>query len=317
MARLLRQLEGSPIDVIHHRVGPRAALGQQLNQGEALEGVDGGDDQDIQGGGHHLGPLHLPEDLETGGPVHLGGLHQGLVHIAQGGDVQHDGLTHGGGEEDQDDAPEGVSGIAHPVDVLLNQARALEDVVEDAGVVVVHPLPHHGDGHGAGDHGEIEDAAEGGEDGPAEPVDGGGDPQGEGAHRRDADDDDDKGVFQRLKEGLVLKQPGKVGEADEIAEHARVVHIGVGQAGDDADDHGNDHKAEEENQAGQQEQIAGDVFPPLEGAAHGTGGLFCQSQTLLYNWNQALKRAGSSGKEHAPLPPFAGEGRRTLYRFDD
>ena len=179
-----------------------------------------------------------------------------MVHIAQGGDVENDGLAHGGGEEDQDDAPEGVFGIAYPVDVLLNQAHALEDVVEDAGVVVVHPLPHHSHGHRAGDHRQVEDAAEGGEDGSLQLIDGGGDPQGEGAHRRDADDDDNKGVFQRLKEGLIPEQPGKVGEADEAAEHVGVVHIGVGQAGDDADDHGDDHKAEEEDQAGQQEQIA-------------------------------------------------------------
>ena len=50
VARLLCQFEGGPVDVIHHRVGPRAALGQQLNQSEALEGVDGGDDQNVQRG---------------------------------------------------------------------------------------------------------------------------------------------------------------------------------------------------------------------------------------------------------------------------
>ena len=106
-----------------------SAGGEQLNQREALEAVDGGDDQDVQGGGHDLGPLHLPEHLEVGGAVHLGGLHQGLVHITQGGDVQHDGLAHRGGEQDQDDAAQGKLGIAQPVDVLLPQPQVGAHVV--------------------------------------------------------------------------------------------------------------------------------------------------------------------------------------------
>ena len=46
-----------------------------------------------------------------------------------------------------------------PVDALLQDARAGEHAVENAAVVVIHPLPHHRHGHGAGDHRQIEDAA--------------------------------------------------------------------------------------------------------------------------------------------------------------
>ena len=45
-------------------------------------------------------------------------------------------------------------------DVLVNEAQSLAQIVEDAVVVVVHPLPHHGNGDRAGDHGQVEHAAE-------------------------------------------------------------------------------------------------------------------------------------------------------------
>ena len=103
MSGLFRQLEGGVVDIVHHRVGAGAALCQQLDQRKALEGVDGGDDQDVQGGGHDGRPLDLPEALEGGSTVHLGRFHDGLVHVAQGRDIQHDGLAHRGGDQDQDD----------------------------------------------------------------------------------------------------------------------------------------------------------------------------------------------------------------------
>ncbi len=48
----------------------------------------------------------------SGGTVHLGSLDQRLVDVAQGGNVQNNGLADGGGEQDQDDAAQGVSGVA-------------------------------------------------------------------------------------------------------------------------------------------------------------------------------------------------------------
>ena len=77
-----------------------------------------------------------------------------------------------------------------------------------------HPLPHHGDRHGAGDHGQVEDAAECGEQHAVEPVDGRGHPQREGAHGGDADQHDHEGVNQRIDEGLVA------GQLDEVAQRA-------------------------------------------------------------------------------------------------
>src|SRR5699024_3135036 len=144
-------------DVVHQGAGgaQRAAAGQQLDQRKALEAVDGGDDQDVQGGGHDLGPLDLPEDLQAGGAVDGGGLLQGLVHVAQGRHVQDDGLADGGGEQDHDDAPDGGAGVAQPV-----KAGGAKDLVQQAVVGVEHPFPHHGDGHRAGDHRQVEHAPE-------------------------------------------------------------------------------------------------------------------------------------------------------------
>ena len=53
------ELECSVVDVVHDGIGAvvGAAGGQQLDQCEALEGVDGRDDQDVQGGGMMAGHL--------------------------------------------------------------------------------------------------------------------------------------------------------------------------------------------------------------------------------------------------------------------
>ncbi len=84
----------------------------------------------------------------------------GLVHIAQCGDVQNDGLAHGGSQQDEDDAAQSEPLIAQPVDVLVDETERFAQIVEDAVVVVVHPLPHDGNGDRTGDDGEIEHAAE-------------------------------------------------------------------------------------------------------------------------------------------------------------
>ena len=134
----------------------------------------------------------------------------GGVHVAQGGDIQHNGLPHRGGEQNDDDTPQGVLAIPQPVDVLFDEAGALQDKVQDTSVVIVHPLPHHGDGHRAGDHRQVKDAPEGGEHRAAELINSGGDPEGKGTDGGNADDYDNKGVAQRLQEGLIAKELLKV-----------------------------------------------------------------------------------------------------------
>ena len=91
-----------------------------------------------RGGGHNGGPLDLPEALEIRCAVHLSGFHDGLIHIAQRRNIQHDGLADGGGEQDEDDAAQCILFIAQPVDVLVDEAHSLAQIVEDAVVVVVH-----------------------------------------------------------------------------------------------------------------------------------------------------------------------------------
>ena len=164
----------------------------------------------------------------------------------------------------QDDAAQSKALIAQPVDVLVNEAQSLAQIVEDAVVVVVHPLPHHSDGNGAGDHRQVEHAAEKA-GGPLRQVyDGGRNPQREDAGDGHRHDDDDKGVFQCAQEDGVSKQGLVVGHAHK---DVCTVHGGVKKAGDHAEDHGVDDEAQEEDQAGQQETIGGEGFTPDQGAA--------------------------------------------------
>ena len=259
-------LEGGVVDVVHDGIGlvVGAAGSQQLDQCKALEGVDGGDHQNVQGGGHDGGPLDLPEALEIVCTVHFGSFHDGLIHVAQCRNIQHDGLAHRGGEQDQDDAAQSEPLVTQPVDVFVDEAQALAQVVEDAVVVVVHPLPHHSNGDRAGDHGQVEHAAEQA-GGPLRQVyDGGRHPQREDAGDGHRHDDDDKGVFQCAQEDGVSKQGLVVGHAHK---DVCTVHGGVKKAGDHAEDHGVDDKAQEEDQAGQQETIGGEGFTPDQGAA--------------------------------------------------
>ena len=190
-------LEGGVIDVVHDGIGlvVGAAGSQQLDQCKALEGVDGGDDQNVQSGGHNGGPLDLPEALEVGSAVHLGSFHDGLIHVAQCRNVQHDGLTYGGGEQDQDDTAQCKPLVTQPVDVLVQKAKALAQIVEDAVVVIVHPLPHHGNSNRAGDHGQVEHAAEKACRPLRQVYDGGGHPQREDAGDGHRHNDDDEGVL--------------------------------------------------------------------------------------------------------------------------
>ena len=95
----------------------------------------------------------------------------------------------------QDDAAQSKALIAQPVDVLVNEAQSLAKIVEDAIVVVVHPLPHHGNSHRAGDHGQVEHAAEKAGSPLGQVYDGRGDPQREGAGHGHGHHHDDEGVL--------------------------------------------------------------------------------------------------------------------------
>ena len=260
------QLECGVVDVVHDGVGAvvGAAGRQQLDQCEALEGVDGGDDQDVQGGGHDGGPLDLPERLEIVGTVHFGCLDDGLVHVAQCGDVQNDGLAHGGSQQDEDDAAQSEPLIAQPVDVLVDEAERFAQIVEDAVVVVVHPLPHDGNGDRTGDDGEIEHAAEEA-GGPLRQIDDGrADPQRERAGNRHGDHDDDDGIFQCADEDGVCEQLFVVRQADE---DVGAIHGGIEEARDHAQDHGVDDESQEEDQAGQKKEVGCDGLLPDQCAA--------------------------------------------------
>ena len=73
-----------------------------------------------------------------------------------------------------------------------------EEYIEQKGLSLIHI--YHGDGNGAGDHGQVEHAAEKA-GGPLRQVyDGGRNPQGEDAGDGHRHDDDDKGVFQCAQE---------------------------------------------------------------------------------------------------------------------
>ena len=241
-----------------------AAGSQQLDQRKALEGVDGGDDQDVQGGGHDGGPLDLPEALEIGRAVHFSSFYDGLIHVAQGRNIQNDGLAHRGGQQDEDDAAQSEPLIAQPVDVLVDQTQRLAQIVEDAIVIVVHPLPDNGNGNRTGDNGQVEHAAEKA-GGPLGQIhDGRADPQREGAGHRHRYDDDDEGVLQSTQEDLIGEQLFVVCKADK---DIGAVHGGIKEARDHAEDHGVDDEPQKEDQAGQKEEIGCDGLLPDQCAA--------------------------------------------------
>ena len=243
----------------------RAAGGQQLDQCEALEGVDRSDDQNVQRGGHDLRPLDLPECLQFGGAVNLRSLHKGLVHIAEGRDIQHDGLADRGREQDQDDAAQRIAGITQPVDVLVEEAHRLAQIVEDAVVVVEHPFPHDRNGDRAGDNGQVEDDAEQRGCPRGHVDDGGGHPQREDAGDRHRHDNNDEGVSQCAQKHLVAEKLHIVSQTDK---DIGTVHRRVEEAGEHAHEHEVDDEADEEDQAGQQEQITGDGLLPDKRTAH-------------------------------------------------
>ena len=236
-----------------------AAGSQQLDQRKALEGVDGGNDQNVQGGGHDGRPLDLPEALEIGGTIHFCGFHDGLIHIAQSRDVQHDGLTDGSRQQNEDDAAQCKPLVTQPVDVFVDDAEGLAQVVEDAVVVVVHPLPHHRDGHRSGDNGQVEHAAEKAGSPLGQVYDGGGDPQREDAGDGHRDHHDDDGVLQCTEEDGVGEQLFVVCQTHK---DIGAVHGGVKEAGHHAQHHGVNDEAQKEDQAGQQEAIGSKGLAP-------------------------------------------------------
>ena len=245
----------------------RSAGSEQLDEGKALEGIYRGDDEYVERGGHNLRPFDFPEHLTAVCAVNLRRLNKRLVNVAKRRNIEHDGLTDGRGEEDEDYAPQGKARIAQPVDVLLNDAGALQKIVEHTVAVVVHPLPHNGHGNRAGDDRQIEDAAERGGQRGLHVIYCSGDPQGERAHCRHGDNDNHNGVFQRAEKQLVLKQfPIIIQPNKDI--HGIFAHIGIKQAGVYAHKHGIQHKSDKEKQARQQKQVSRCCFPPHKRAAH-------------------------------------------------
>ena len=187
-----------------------------------------------------------------------------LVYVAQCGNIQDDGLADGSGQQDEDDAAQCEPLIAQPVDVLIEQAEALAQIVEDAVIVVVHPLPDDGNGDGTGDNGEVEHAAEQ-TCGPLRQIDDGrADPQRERAGDRHRHNDDDEGVLQCADEDGIGEQFFIVCKADE---DVGAVHGGIEEAGHHAEDHGVDDEPHEEDQAGQKEDVGGDGLLPDQCAA--------------------------------------------------
>mgnify|MGYP004583234131 CR=1 FL=1 len=242
----------------------RAAARQQLDQCEALEGVDGGDDQNVQGGRHDCRPLDAPEALEISRTIDLCSLDDGLVDVAKGGNIQNDGLADRSRQQDEDDAAQSEPLIAQPVDVLVDQAEGLAEVVEYAVVVVVHPLPDDRDSDRTGNDRQVEDTAE--ETGrPLGQVDDGrADPQRECTGNGNRNNNDDEGVLQRAKEDGVGEQFFIVCQTHE---DVRAVHGRVKEARHHAQDHGIDNEAKEENQTWQKEQVGSDGFLPHQCAA--------------------------------------------------
>ena len=245
----------------------RPAGGEKLDQRKALEGVDRGDDEYVERGGHDLGPFDLPEHLTAVRAVYLRRLNERVIHVAERRNVENDGLADGGGEEDENDAPEREARIAQPVYILVNDAEALEKVVEHAEAVVVHPFPDDRYRDRAGDDRQIENAAECRGQRRLHIVDRRGDPERKRAYRRHGNNNDEDRIFQRAEEELILKKLLIVTQTDKDV-HGIFAHVGVKEAGVYAQEHGIQHKGDEEEQTRQQKQVSRCCFPPHERAAH-------------------------------------------------
>ena len=163
--------------------------------------------------------------------------------------------------------PQGEAGVAQPADVFVNDAHGVEHVVDQAGVLVEHPLPHHSHRNGAGDHGQVEHAAveaalEGGH-----LVHHRAHPQREGGDGGHGHDDQDEGVLQGLEENGVLEHLDILGEAHKGEGFAHAV---VQEAGDQAHDHGHHDEQDKENERRQQEEICRQgLLPHQRGVAEG------------------------------------------------
>ncbi len=185
-----------------------------------------------------------------------------MVHVAQGGDIQHDGLADGGGEEDQDDAPKGHLLTLGPHEALA--AHGTDDVVEKAVVLIEHPLPDHDYRHRARDHRQVEYAPEEGTGSGVHLVNGGAHPQGKGGDRGNGHHHNDHRIDGRLPEDGVIEKADVVIEENEIGTGVGVGKAGVGKAGDHAHGHGREDESNEEKQRRQQKQIRYDGLSALE-----------------------------------------------------
>ena len=146
-------------------------------------------------------PLDLPENLELGGAVHLGGFNEGLIHVAQSRHVQHDGLADRGGKQNQDYKPDSGFRVAQPV-----KASRARHLVKDAIVGVQNPLPHHRDGHRSGDHRQVKHTAEEGAGNRVHLIDGGTHPQGESGDTRHRHHHDEQSVQEPPVEHGILEE---------------------------------------------------------------------------------------------------------------
>ena len=128
----------------------RAAGGQQVDQVIVVEGPDGAEDEQHQGGALQVGEGYVQEGVEGGGAVNGGGL---VLLLGDGPESAPVG-DHGEGEETPDayDYHEGQGqiNVAQRGGIRRDHAKLLHPVADNAPQVVEHPLP----GESGGNDGE-------------------------------------------------------------------------------------------------------------------------------------------------------------------
>ena len=97
-----------------------------------MERVDGGDNGNVEGSWQKAWPLDFPKGLKLGCPIHSGCLHQGIIDISHGRNIENNRLTNGGCQEDNDDGQEGPLLVPQPGNILLNDPARFQDIVEDS-----------------------------------------------------------------------------------------------------------------------------------------------------------------------------------------
>ena len=155
--------EADLVHVLHHRLGgvARTPLGQDVDLGEELEGLDRGDDQHEDVGLPEPRPGHEAEALPGRGAVEACGLVEIARDALQPREIDHHLEAVGLPGREQHDRRHRRARVAEPVDRPAEaEGQEADDLVERAGRELEQRSPDHADDRHRGDRRQEQRAAE-------------------------------------------------------------------------------------------------------------------------------------------------------------